>query len=170
MHVVYSYKWFNFVVDVLEFQKLDLKNIVTPVKVKIFEKLLVESNFDMKKRKFLIQGFSKGFSLGYKGGTKVRRKAPNLQLRVGSKVELWNKIMTKVKDKRYAGPFKKVPFKYYIQSPVGLVPKDNGKKTRLIFHLSYPKDGDSVNSGVPHDWCSVQYPNFFRQLHVYESR
>ena len=68
--------------------------------------------------------------------------------------------MTEVKAKRYAGPFAKIPFRYYIQSPVGLVPKDKGKKTRLIFHLSYPKDGDSVNSGIPDDECSVKYPDF----------
>ena len=68
--------------------------------------------------------------------------------------------MVEVKTKRYAGPFEKVPYKYFIQSPIGLVPKDKGKKTRLIFHLSYPKTGDSVNSGIPEDLCSVEYPDF----------
>ena len=46
------------------------------------------------------------------------------------------------------------------KSPIGLVPKDKGKKTRLIFHLSFPKDGDSVNSGIPHEKCTVKYPDF----------
>ena len=49
---------------------------------------------------------------------------------------------------------------YFVQSPIGLVPKDKGLKTRLIFHLSYPKDGDSVNSGIPHEECTVKYPDF----------
>ena len=68
--------------------------------------------------------------------------------------------MTEVKGKRYAGPYKQIPFKHYIQSSVGLVPKDKGKKTRLIFHLSYPKTGQSVNSGIPEELCSVRYPDF----------
>ena len=68
--------------------------------------------------------------------------------------------MKEVKDKRYAGPFRKVPYKHFIQSPVGLVPKDKGKKTRLIFHLSYLKNGDSVNSGIPENLCTVKYPDF----------
>ena len=37
--------------------------------------------------------------------------------------------MKEVKEGRYAGPFKDNPYKYYIQSPIGLVPKDNGKNT-----------------------------------------
>ena len=30
----------------------------------------------------------------------------------------------------------------------------------MIFHLSYPRDGDSVNSGIPKECCSVKYPDF----------
>ena len=90
----------------------------------------------------------------------MARKSPNLKLRIGSLTEIWNKVMTEVKAKRYTGPFEEVPYKHFIQSPIGLVPKDKGKKTRLIFHLSYPKTGESVNSGIPEDICSVEYPDF----------
>ena len=62
-----------------------------------------------------------------------KRKAPTLQLRIGSKTELWNKIMTEVKDKRYAGPFKKPPFKYFIQSPVGLVTQGQREENKTNF-------------------------------------
>ena len=55
---------------------------------------------------------------------------------------------------------KKPSFDTFIQLPIGLVPKNKGKKTRLIFHLSYPRDGDSVNSGIPRDKCTVKYPDF----------
>ena len=67
--------------------------------------------------------------------------------------------MTEVKAKRYAGPFKRIPFRYYIQSPIGFMPKDKGKKTRIIFHLSDPKKGQSVNSSIHEDLCSVSYPD-----------
>ena len=47
--------------------------------------------------------------------------------------------MKEIAEKRMAGPFEDIPFEHFIQSPIGLVPKDGGKKTRLIFHLSYPR-------------------------------
>ena len=74
---------------------------------------------------------------------------------------LWNKVMKEVKAKRYAGPFTKIPFDHYIQSPIGLVPKDGGKDMRLIFHLSHPRNkskGFSVNACMPKELCSVTYP------------
>ena len=47
--------------------------------------------------------------------------------------------MKEVKLGRYAGPFPTIPYEEdFIQSPIGLVPKDQGCDTRLIFHLSYP--------------------------------
>ena len=68
--------------------------------------------------------------------------------------------MKEVKPKRFAGPYKQIPFDNYIQSPVGLVPKDNGMDTRLIFHLSYPRTGLSVNSGTPKESTRVTYCDF----------
>ena len=47
-----------------------------------------------------------------------------------------------------------------MQSLVGLVPKgDEGKETRLIFHLSYdfPSGGKSINASTPWELCSVKY-------------
>ena len=109
---------------------------------------MVQSGYDQRKTDFIFNGFSRGFDIHYEGNHQVRKQAPNLKLRVGSKLELWNKVMVEVRDKRYAGPFEEIPFDYFIQSPIGLVQKDKGKKTRLIFYLSYPRDGDSVNSGI----------------------
>ena len=66
--------------------------------------------------------------------------------------------MKEVKAGHYAGPFEKIPFTNYMQSPIGLVPK-KGNKTRLIFHLSYEfKDGKgSLNGCTPREICSVKY-------------
>ena len=70
--------------------------------------------------------------------------------------------MKEVKEKRVAGPFdeKDIPFKNFIQSPLGLVPKAENK-TRMIFHLSYDfnqnKEGRSVNYHTPKEDCSVRY-------------
>ena len=125
--------------------------------------LLKETGYDSKKSRFLIDGFSKGFDLGYRGETEVRNTANNLKFTVGNKLELWNKVMKEVKEKRYAGPFESIPFENYIQSPIGLVPKDGGKNTRLIFHLSYPRNVDppkSVNANTPEYLSKVEYRNF----------
>ena len=146
---------------VKEASNLDLENIVTPVKADTLEKLLKEAGYDKEKSEYLVKGFKEGFDLNYQGPlANCRREAPNLKLRIGSKTELWNKVMNEVELGRYAGPFENPPFDHYVQSPIGLVPKDKSKKTRLIFHLSYPRDGDSVNSGIPKDSCSVKYPDF----------
>ena len=124
---------------VLHFENFDLENIVTPVKVSELQQLLEETNYDKDKTAFLVDGFTSGFDLGYRGKNIVKIKSPNLKFTIGDEIELWNKVMKEVELKRYAGPFEDIPFTNYIQSPIGLVPKDGGLKTRLIFHLSYPR-------------------------------
>ena len=78
---------------------------------------------------------------------------------------LWNKVMKEVKAKRYVGPYDEIPYETFIQSPIGLVPKDGGKDVRLIFHLSHPKKGATlVNANTPKEKCKVQYPNFNKAI------
>ena len=152
----------------LYFENFDLKNIITPVNVPELRNLLIETKYDAKKTEFLIEGFSKGFKIEYHGPENVKMRSRNLRLNgVGNKTILWNKIMKEVKLKRYVGPFQQIPFETYIQSPIGLVPKDNRKNVRLIFHLSHPqKDGMSVNANTPCDKCSVSYPDFSRAIEL----
>ena len=122
------------------YENLDLEEIISPINVQALEKLLIESKYDIGKTEKLIQHFKHGFPLGYEGRRDgIRRRAPNLKLRIGDEIDLWNKVMKEVKLKRYAGPFKEIPFQNFVQSPIGLVPKDGGHDTRLIFHLSYPR-------------------------------
>ena len=116
--------------EILQYENLDLENIITPVRAEVFRNLLIALGYDSTKTEFLYKGFSEGFELHHKGNVKVQKKAPNLKLRVGNKIELWNKVMKEVKEGRYAGPFKEIPYDYFIQSPIGLVPKDHGIKTR----------------------------------------
>ena len=131
-----------------------------------FESLLKQANYDPNKIAYLTRGFKYGFSLGFvkpiKG--KLQVQSPNLKFTVGDEIDLWNKVMKEVKLKRYAGPFDEIPFSGdFIQSPIGLVPKDNSRDTRLIFHLSYPrrKSGSySINANTPKAKCTVKYPDF----------
>ena len=68
--------------------------------------------------------------------------------------------MKEVKLKRVAGPYSKIPFENFVQSPIGLVPKAGGK-THLIFHLSFNfgnmEHEKSVNYHMPQELCSVWY-------------
>ena len=141
---------------------MDLENIYTPVDPEKLRELLIQTKYGKTETDFLYNGFKYGFDIGCQEleDIQIRQKAPNLKFTVGNKTELWNKVMKEVQLKRYAGPFESIPFSNFIQSPIGLVPKDNGTKTRLIFHLSYPRNGISVNSATPEERKSVKYPSF----------
>ena len=147
------------------FENFDLTNIVMPVDYDKLGQLLSDTNYDKAETDYLIDGYKNGFSIGYEGPEEVVRESPNLKFTIGNEVILWNKVMKEVREKRYAGPFVKPPFPYYIQSPIGLVPKDNGKDVRLIFHLSYPRkpisgDKELVNANTLANLCSIMYCDF----------
>ena len=120
------------------------------------EKLFTASKYDKNETHFILDGFRNGFSIGYAGPKKVQIQAPNLKLECGTSEDLWGKVMAELQKKRFAGPFLEPPTQYYIQSPIGLVPKDESAKHQ-IFHLSYPRGGASVNSQTPKELCSIHY-------------
>ena len=145
------------------YENRDIQHIMTPVNVEQLEILFKSVNYNEEVSEYLTTGFKEGFDLGYRGPEEVQQRSENLKFTIGDEIELWNKVMKEVKEKRYAGPFKEIPFKNYIQSPIGLVPKDNGTKTRLIFHLSHPRDknkGVSVNGYTPENMSTVKYKDF----------
>ena len=143
-------------------ENFNLTDIVTPIDGDKLVRFLTEAKYDPEEIKFLGNGFKYGFDIGY-SGPKIRQStSDNIPLRVGSKTELWNKIIKEVKLGRVAGPFDQPPFQNYIQSPVGLVPKSGNKgQTRLIFHLSYDFGKEigekSLNHHTPSEICTVKY-------------
>ena len=65
--------------------------------------------------------------------------------------------------------FTKVKVNPYLT--IGLAPKDNGKNTRLIFHLPYPRLGKtkqqkSVNGNTPKEVCTVMYSDFDKAIQL----
>ncbi|KAM4770950.1 uncharacterized protein WCC33_002735 [Rhinophrynus dorsalis] len=64
-----------------------------------------------------------------------------------------------------AGPFDSCPIEGLVVSPVGVVPKKEIGKFRLIQHLSYPEEG-SVNDALEKELCSVQYQSFDEALEI----
>lgn len=135
--------------------------MVTPIDVEVLSALLRESDYDPAETKFLIQGFTNGFKLGYQGPRNFKRDSHNLCFRVGNKFDLWDKIMTEVAAHRYAGPYDTLDEIFencYSVNPCGLVPKSNNR-TRLINHYSFPP-GNSVNDYIPDDYSKVVYQDF----------
>ena len=134
------------------------------------ERLLRETNYPESETRFIVEGFTHGFEIGYRGNMDVKLTSPNLKLNSQREyIILWNKVMNQVKLGRYAGPFKEIPFKneHYIQSPIGLVPKDGGRHYRLIFHLSYARGSrKSVNANTPQELCMVKYPDFNKAIEL----
>lgn len=60
---------------------------------------------------------------------------------------------------RIAGPFELIPIFNLVISPLGLIPKAEKGKFRIIHDLSFPK-GNSVNFGIPKECCSVTYEDY----------
>ena len=137
----------------------DLKEIHSPVDVGKLESMLKQSNYHPGEIEFLVNGFKEGFSIQYQRPVDRRSTAPNIPFSVGNSQILWDKLIKEVQLKRVAGPFETIPFDHYIQSPVGLLPKDKGTKTRLIFHLSYNfgKHEKSLNFHTPKEVCMVKF-------------
>ena len=142
------------------FENFDLHTVTTPIDTKKFKELLEETNYCLEKTKRIIDTFVNGFSLECDEFAGEKRYAPNLKLRIGNETILWNKVMKEVGKKHFAGPYKEVPYEHFVQSLIGLVSKDDGRDARLIFHLSYPRSGKSINSTTPKNLSTVTYPDF----------
>ena len=130
------------------------------MKLPFYAGWLRRSNFDQEKSEVLIKGFSEGFDIGYRGPNDRADESENIPFSVGSHEDMWAKIMKEVKLGRTSGLYSSVPYKNFIQSPVGLVPKA-GNQTRMIFHLSFDfgveEQCKSLNYHTPNDLCSVKY-------------
>ena len=63
----------------------------------------METNYDKAETRFLVEGFKNGFNLHYQGLVVRKSTSSNLPITVGSRTELWNKLIKEVKLKRVAG-------------------------------------------------------------------
>ena len=115
----------------------------------------------------LIQGFSVGFSLHY-DGPQVMRFSDNHQSALQASTLVNEKIYHEIHLGRIAGPFDEPPFFNFHSSPLGLVPKHDPGKFRLIHDLSFPKD-DSINSYTSREFTTVQYETLDRVVELVRS-
>lgn len=65
-------------------------------------------------------------------------------------------ILKGIQAQRIAGPFDDPPLTNFVTSPLGIVPKSEVGKYRVIHDLSFP-EGQSVNTYIPRENSEVQY-------------
>ena len=116
--------------------------------------------YEQTKAKFLYLGLTYGFSLHYKGPL-VSRFSENHSSSKNRPEVVRTKLEKEIVKGKIAGPYDKPPFKPFVVSPIGLVPKRDTGKFRLIHDLSFPKlESVSVNANIPREFCTVQYEDF----------
>lgn len=130
----------------------------TPIKPQILAKYL--QGYDPTLAQFLLNGFTEGFSLEYQG-RRSSRVCPN-STSAGEHPEVIDrKIASELKEGRILGPFTFPPTSDFRASPIGVVPKKEPGDFRMIHNLSYPREGDSINKGIPKDLTSVHYSSIY---------
>ena len=131
-------------------------DLPTPVVVDALKELFANSSVSLDVQRYLVDGFLCGFSLGHVDQGHATGIPRNLEsARVHPEV-VARKLDQEVKAKRVAGPFQSSPFSNLVVSPVGVVPKKEPGKFRMIHHLSYPK-GESVNDQISQECKMVTF-------------
>ena len=115
-----------------------------------------------EKKRFLVEGFKKGFPL-FSVGQSIHYESPNLLSARGQPQVADQKVAKELDAHRLAGPFETPPFPVFRVSPLGIVPKETPGDFRMIHHLSYPK-GKSVNDGISREHSSVHYANIDKAM------
>ena len=128
----------------------------TPVSYRALHGLLARSSVSADIVTYLVDGFRHGFHIGH-SHKEVRLPVPRnlVSARLHSQV-VERKLEEEVSMGRISGPHSVQPFKDFVVSPMGVVPKKEEGKFRRIHHLSYP-EGLSVNDHIAKSSKSVQY-------------
>ena len=123
----------------------------TPVNLEILSKLLrgyLENNH-------VLAGFQNGFSLKFKG-PQITSEYKNHQSVLKNPDIVSNMLNKELKKGRIAGPFSSPPFPNFRVSPLGLVPKNEAGKYRIIHNISYP-DECTINDFIDRADSAVSY-------------
>ena len=96
----------------------------------------------------LLNGMERGVRIDFVGDRSIRRDGPNLPITDVDVAKVDAVIKADVAAGKKAGPLARPPCPWFVVSPIGAVPKKGSAKIRVIHHLSYPFDGDSVNADV----------------------
>ncbi|XP_072254199.1 uncharacterized protein [Pyxicephalus adspersus] len=110
----------------------------------------------------LREGFQVGFRIPCER-VALTRVHKNLRSALQYPGVVTGKLRKEVALGRMAGPFRELPLRNLVISPLGVVPKKEPGQFRMIHHLSYPT-GESVNDGIAPELCRVVYTSFDRAV------
>ncbi|XP_073502613.1 uncharacterized protein [Phyllobates terribilis] len=116
--------------------------------------------YKREEAKVLQEGFCEGFRIPFQFSA-VSLFSSNLKSIEDKKDIVKEKLMKEVELGRMAGPFSVLPIENLRVSPLGLVPKKEPGKYRLIHHLSFSQ-GLYVNDGISKE--EVSYTSFDRAI------
>ena len=138
-------------------------NIVSPIDTYQLSKEL--SHYPHKDfTEYLLHSFTYGFRIGYVG-QEFSNIANNLKSAELYKRVIEDSIIEELMRGRVAGPFAKPPFENFRTSPIGVVPKKETGKFRVITDLSSPR-GFSINDGILDAEASVEFNNFDSAVNI----
>ena len=122
------------------------------------------NGYDENLRRYLVDGFTKGFSLeNVQFTTNDSDKILSSALIRPEIVD--KKLKKEIKLNRLLGPLQESPFQNPVYSPLGIVPKKVKGEFRVIHHLSYPV-GTSINDGIPKSESTVHYTSISEAIRL----
>ena len=74
---------YRFVLEVEHFYNYDLDNIVTPLNIEAYARLLKQTNYPIEETRFLVDGFKTGFDIGYRGTRQRQARSKNYTIHSG---------------------------------------------------------------------------------------
>jgi len=118
--------------------------------------------------RWLIQGFSEGFRIGYswQGTVNLKSSGRNMLSAGSHKDVVCTHLKGELQEGRVAccGPMGMAKELNIPVSPFGIIPKKGRpNQWKLILDLSAPEN-HSVNDGIPKNWCSLQYLDVVEQI------
>ena len=84
---------------------MNLQDIATPINVHKLQELLRLTKYDPHEIDYLVEGFSSGFDIGYRGPTNRKNLAKNIPFTIGDERDMWTKLLKEIKLGRVASPF-----------------------------------------------------------------
>jgi hypothetical protein len=142
-------------------------NIITPLKVNMFNKYLTHNNISYPKKHQIIYGLTYGFHVGYHGkrDNSISRidvtNHTNKDIDINDYDKFINDEMEKELLLKRRISFDKPIYPNTILHPLGVVTKKFSSKLRLVHDYSYPQHGPHVSSSV-----NYNIPNDKRETHL----
>ena len=114
---------------------------------------------------YLLNGFRKGFDLGFRSRPNNNPNIANLRSAEENPDIMSAALHKELALGRIKGPFHSPPFPFFQVSPVGIVPKKDPNTFRMITHLSCP-EGQSINDGINDLFAKVMYTSVQEAINI----